>query len=94
MDDGTNCRTYGFDANTKFSSARGERFDKATTFGHTGWTGTMLWVDPVNDWLWMTPSTMMSGEFDLLMLVGERRTMFVPLPGCPLGTTVTPATFP
>ncbi|HEV2293153.1 MAG TPA: serine hydrolase domain-containing protein [Tepidisphaeraceae bacterium] len=49
MDDETNCRTYGFDANTKFSSARGERFDKTTTFGHTGWTGTMLWVDPVND---------------------------------------------
>lgn len=49
MEDGTNCRTYGFDANTKFSSARGERFDKTTTFGHTGWTGTMLWVDPVND---------------------------------------------
>jgi CubicO group peptidase (beta-lactamase class C family) len=49
MDDGTNCRTYGFDANTKFSSARGDRFDKGTTFGHTGWTGTMLWVDPVND---------------------------------------------
>jgi CubicO group peptidase (beta-lactamase class C family) len=49
MEDGTNCRTYGFDASTKFSSARGDRFDKGTTFGHTGYTGTMLWVDPVND---------------------------------------------
>ncbi|MGB7157974.1 MAG: serine hydrolase domain-containing protein [Tepidisphaeraceae bacterium] len=49
MPDGTNCRTYGFDANSKYSSARGDRFDKGTTFGHTGWTGTMLWVDPVHD---------------------------------------------
>ncbi len=49
MPDGTNCRTYGFDVHTKFSSARGDRFDRGTTFGHTGYTGTMLWIDPKND---------------------------------------------
>jgi serine-type D-Ala-D-Ala carboxypeptidase len=50
MPDGKNCRTYGFDVDTKLSSApRGERFEKGTTFGHTGYTGTMLWIDPVNN---------------------------------------------
>ncbi|MDQ3439229.1 MAG: beta-lactamase family protein [Planctomycetota bacterium] len=49
MPDGTNCRTYGFDVDTKLSAPRGERFQRGTTFGHTGYTGTMLWIDPKND---------------------------------------------
>jgi CubicO group peptidase (beta-lactamase class C family) len=49
MPNGSNCRTYGFDSNTKFSSCRGDRFQAGTTFGHTGFTGTMFWVDPIND---------------------------------------------
>ena len=44
-----NRRTYGFDVNTSYSSARGNLFDCELTFGHTGWTGTMFWVDPVHD---------------------------------------------
>ena len=36
-------RTPGFDARTAFSSNRGEAFGG---FGHTGFTGTSLWVDP------------------------------------------------
>jgi CubicO group peptidase (beta-lactamase class C family) len=40
---------YGFDVNTGYSSCRGERFAVGTTFGHTGFTGTMFWVDPPND---------------------------------------------
>jgi len=39
-------RTYGFDADT---SARGDRFAVGSTFGHTGFTGPMLWIDPVNE---------------------------------------------
>ena len=46
MPDGSNCRTYGFDVDTKLSAPRGERFEKGTTLGHTGYTGTMLWIDP------------------------------------------------
>ena len=42
----------------------------------------------------MTPSTTMSGELALLMLVGLRSCRLVPLPGCPDGTTVTPAILP
>ena len=49
MPDGTNCRTYGFDVDTKLSAPRGERFEKGTSFGHTGYTGTMFWIDPKND---------------------------------------------
>ena len=48
MPDGTNCRTYGFDVDTKLSAPRGERFERGTTFGHTGFTGTMFWIDPMN----------------------------------------------
>lgn len=49
LPDGSGCRTYGFDVRTGYSSARGERFESMTTFGHTGFTGTMFWMDPKND---------------------------------------------
>jgi serine-type D-Ala-D-Ala carboxypeptidase len=50
MPDGKNCRGYGWDVDTKFSPAnRGERFERGSTMGHTGYTGTSLWLDPVND---------------------------------------------
>ena len=49
MPDGSNCRTYGFDVDTKLSAPRGERFEKGTTFGHTGYTGTMMWIDPKSE---------------------------------------------
>jgi CubicO group peptidase (beta-lactamase class C family) len=46
---GQHCRGYGLDFNSTLSSApRGELFDPLTTFGHTGYTGTMFWIDPVN----------------------------------------------
>lgn len=45
-----NCwRTYGFDVDTPYSSCRGNRFEPLVTFGHTGFTGTMLWIDPANN---------------------------------------------
>lgn len=44
------CRGYGFDVDTKFSGGpRGERFEKGSTLGHTGYTGTSFWLDPHND---------------------------------------------
>jgi CubicO group peptidase (beta-lactamase class C family) len=48
LPDGTGCRGYGLDIDTSFSSCRGQRFARGTTFGHTGYTGTMFWIDPVN----------------------------------------------
>jgi CubicO group peptidase (beta-lactamase class C family) len=43
-------RTYGFDVDTGYSpSIRGKYFPKGKSFGHSGYTGTSLWIDPVDD---------------------------------------------
>ncbi len=39
-------RTYGWDMATSYSSPRGEFFTKGVSFGHTGFTGTSIWIDP------------------------------------------------
>ncbi|CAN5652456.1 hypothetical protein BH10ACI4_BH10ACI4_03330 [soil metagenome] len=41
-------RAYGWDINTAFSRPRGEIFPIGS-FGHTGFTGTTLWMDPASD---------------------------------------------
>ena len=41
-------RGLGFDIDTPYSGCRGDRFERGTTLGHTGFTGTMFWVDPAN----------------------------------------------
>jgi uncharacterized protein YbbC (DUF1343 family) len=38
-------RGLGWDIDTGFSGPRGERFPLGS-YGHTGWTGTSLWIDP------------------------------------------------
>src|SRR6185503_17660008 len=38
-------RGLGWDINTSFSSNRGELFPLGS-FGHTGFTGTSIWIDP------------------------------------------------
>jgi uncharacterized protein YbbC (DUF1343 family)/CubicO group peptidase (beta-lactamase class C family) len=42
---GAEMRGIGWDVNTAFSSNRGDLFPIGT-FGHTGFTGTSLWIDP------------------------------------------------
>ncbi|MGE5612541.1 MAG: exo-beta-N-acetylmuramidase NamZ domain-containing protein [Bacillota bacterium] len=49
LPDGSGSRSLGFDVDTAYSSTRGDRFDRGTTFGHTGFTGTMFWIDPKNN---------------------------------------------
>jgi len=39
-------RGLGWDIDTAFSAPRGELFPVGTSFGHTGFTGTSIWVDP------------------------------------------------
>lgn len=39
-------RSRGWDVDTGFSSPRGEGFSRGEGFGHTGFTGTSVWVDP------------------------------------------------
>ena len=38
-------RALGWDVDTAYSSCRGDLFPIGS-FGHTGWTGTSLWIDP------------------------------------------------
>lgn len=46
--DATDLRGLGWDIATHFSSPRGDIFPKGS-FGHTGFTGTSLWFDPLSD---------------------------------------------
>jgi CubicO group peptidase (beta-lactamase class C family) len=39
-------RTPGWDVDTVYSGNRGELFVRGRGFGHTGFTGTSIWVDP------------------------------------------------
>jgi CubicO group peptidase (beta-lactamase class C family) len=43
----TAVRGLGWDIDTNYSAPRGELFPIGS-FGHTGWTGTSLWIDPAN----------------------------------------------
>lgn len=38
-------RSLGWDVDTSYSAQRGDGFAKGTGFGHTGFTGTSLWID-------------------------------------------------
>ena len=42
----TNLRGLGWDIDSRFAANRGDLFPIGS-FGHTGWTGTSLWIDPV-----------------------------------------------
>jgi len=48
LPDGKGARGLGIDIDSSYAGVRGDRYEKGTTFGHTGWTGTMFWADPVN----------------------------------------------
>jgi uncharacterized protein YbbC (DUF1343 family)/CubicO group peptidase (beta-lactamase class C family) len=39
-------RSLGWDVDTAFSSQRGELFPRGEGYGHTGFTGTSIWIDP------------------------------------------------
>jgi uncharacterized protein YbbC (DUF1343 family)/CubicO group peptidase (beta-lactamase class C family) len=42
-------RGLGWDIDTSYSSNRGDLFPVGTSYGHTGFTGTSLWIDPTSD---------------------------------------------
>lgn len=70
LPDGSNRRTFGFDCDTAYSGPRGERFERGTTFGHTGFTGTSIWIDPKNDcfYILLTNSVHPDGKGKVLTL--------------------------
>lgn len=44
--DGSNRRGLGWDIDSSFSGPRGRWFPAGVSFGHTGFTGTSVWIDP------------------------------------------------
>ena len=44
--DGSNRRGLGWDIDSSFSGPRGRWFPAGASFGHTGFTGTSMWLDP------------------------------------------------
>ena len=75
--DGSGCRGYGFDIDTAYSGCRGDRFDRGTTYGHTGFTGTMFWLDPVHQCyvILLTNSVHPEGKGNILRLRHEVATV-------------------
>ncbi|HEX8031985.1 MAG TPA: exo-beta-N-acetylmuramidase NamZ domain-containing protein, partial [Vicinamibacterales bacterium] len=45
----TAVRGLGWDIDTTFSGNRGDLFPVGPSYGHTGFTGTSLWIDPTSD---------------------------------------------
>ena len=45
----TSVRGLGWDIDTSYSGNRGDLFPVGTSYGHTGFTGTSLWIDPASD---------------------------------------------
>jgi uncharacterized protein YbbC (DUF1343 family)/CubicO group peptidase (beta-lactamase class C family) len=45
----TSIRGLGWDIDTSYSSNRGDLFPVGTSYGHTGFTGTSLWIDPTSN---------------------------------------------
>ena len=39
-------RGLGWDIDSRYSGNRGNLFPAGTSFGHTGFTGTSIWIDP------------------------------------------------
>ena len=46
QNDGSDRRGLGWDIDSRFSAQRGRWFPAGTSFGHTGYTGTCVWIDP------------------------------------------------
>jgi uncharacterized protein YbbC (DUF1343 family)/CubicO group peptidase (beta-lactamase class C family) len=41
-------RALGWDVDTSYSKNRGDLFPKGKSYGHTGFTGTSIWIDPAS----------------------------------------------
>ena len=59
----TSVRGLGWDIDTSYSSNRGDLFPAGTSYGHTGFTGTSLWLDPAsNSYVIFLSSRLASGR--------------------------------
>jgi len=65
-------RTYGWDHRSPFSSNRGDQFSDSA-FGHGGFTGTVMWIDPEKDRVFIFLSNRLhpNGNGSVNRLAGE-----------------------
>jgi len=69
-------RGMGFDIESPYSAPRGNRFSK-DSYGHTGFTGVSMWIDPGNDayFVLLTNSLHAGGHKDLKAFRSEAGTL-------------------
>lgn len=69
-------RGYGFDIESPYSAPRGALFSR-DSYGHSGFTGVSLWIDPVNDvyLVLLTNSIHAAGHKDLKPFRAEAATL-------------------
>ncbi len=69
-------RTFGWDHRSPYSSNRGDRFSDAA-FGHGGFTGTVMWIDPLQDRVFIFLSNRLhpDGKGSVNKLAGEIATI-------------------
>jgi CubicO group peptidase (beta-lactamase class C family) len=70
-------RAYGWDVQTAFSSNRGQLFPRGKSFGHTGFTGTSIWIDPTSATavIFLSNRVHPNGKGDVKRLRGEVATL-------------------
>ena len=70
-------RAYGWDMHTAFSSNRGTHFPVGKSFGHTGFTGTSMWLDPDSQTavLFLSNRVHPSGKGNVTKLRGQVATL-------------------
>ena len=69
-------RTYGWDHRSPYSSNRGDRLSEAA-FGHGGFTGTVMWIDPEKERVFIFLSNRLhpDGKGSINNLAGEIATV-------------------
>lgn len=50
---GSDRRGLGWDLDSRYSSLRGRWFPAGVSYGHTGFTGTSVWIDPAAQTFWV-----------------------------------------
>jgi CubicO group peptidase (beta-lactamase class C family) len=70
-------RALGWDVQTAYSSNRGDGFPAGKSFGHTGFTGTSIWIDPTSATavIILTNRVHPAGKGDIKRLRGEIATI-------------------
>ena len=69
-------RGLGWDIDSPYSRPRGSVFPRGS-FGHTGWTGTLLWMDPFSKtfWIFLSNRVHPDGKGSVLLLYSTLGTL-------------------